>query len=167
MRLEPLQQPYLHPGRAARILVGADGVRAGEVGELHPTTAARFDLEGRVSMLELDLDLLAAAVPDGFRYVPVPDQPPVLQDIAVVVDDTVPAEQIVAAARAAGAPLLTHVGVFDVYRDERRLGPGKVSLALRLVFQDPERTLTEDEATAVRETVVETLAGRFDAELRS
>ena len=65
VRLEPLQQPYLHPGRAARILVGADGVRAGEIGELHPTTAARFDLEGRVAVIELDLDLLAAAVPAG------------------------------------------------------------------------------------------------------
>ncbi len=129
MRLEPLQQPYLHPGRAARILIGADGVRAGEIGELHPSTAARFDLEGRVAVLELDLDLLAAAVPAGFRYAPVPDQPPVLQDIAVVVDDSVPAEQLIAAARSAGAPLLTHVGVFDVYRDERRLGAGKVSLA--------------------------------------
>ena len=167
LRLEPLQQPYLHPGRAARILIGADGVRAGEIGELHPSTAARFDLEGRVAVLELDLDLLAAAVPDGFRYAPVPDQPPVLQDIALVLDDSVPAEQIIAAARRAGAPLLTHVGVFDVYRDERRLGAGKVSLALRLVFQDPERTLTEDEATAVRKTVVEALADRFNAELRS
>ena len=57
--------------------------------------------------------------------------------------------------------------MFDVYRDERRLGPGKVSLALRLVFQDPERTLTEDEASAVRETVVKALAERFGAELRS
>ncbi len=167
VRLEPLQQPYLHPGRAARIVVGAGGARAGEIGELHPTTAARFDLEGRVAILELDLDLLAAAVPDGFRYAPVPDQPPVLQDIAVVVDDTIPAEQIIAAARAAGAPLLTHVRVFDVYRDDHRLGPGKVSLALRLVFQDPERTLTEDEASAVRETVVQALAARFNAELRS
>ena len=89
------------------------------------------------------------------------------RNIALVLDDSVPAEQIIAAARRAGAPLLTHVGVFDVYRDERRLGAGKVSLALRLVFQDPERTLTEDEATAVRKTVVEALADRFKAELRS
>jgi phenylalanyl-tRNA synthetase beta chain len=167
VRLESLQQPYLHPGRAARILLGVEGVPAGEIGELHPTTAARFDLEGRVAVMELDLDLLTAALPAGFRYLPVPDQPPVLQDIAVVVDDTVPAEQILAVAREAGAPLLVHAGVFDVYRDEGRLGPGKVSLAIRLVFQDPERTLTEDEASIVRETVVRALTDRFGAELRS
>ncbi len=167
VRFEPLQQPYLHPGRAARVIVGPNGLRAGEIGELHPVTAERFELEGRVAVFELDLDVLAAAVPAGFGYVPVPDQPPVLQDIAVVVDDSVAAEDLLAVAREAGAPLLTHAGVFDVYRDEQRLGAGKVSLAIRLVFQDPERTLTEDEATAVRETVVRALAERFQAELRS
>ena len=118
-------------------------------------------------MFELDLDVLAAAVPGGFTYAPVPDQPPVLQDIAVVVDDGVAADDLLAVAREAGAPLLTHAGVFDVYRDERRLGAGKVSLAIRLVFQDPERTLTEDEASEVRGAVVAALAARFNAELRS
>ena len=66
-------------------------------------------------------------------------------------------QDLVAAALEAGAPLLTQAGVFDVYRDERRLGAGRVSLAIRLVFQDPERTLTEDEASAVRERVVAAL----------
>lgn len=168
VRLEPAPQPYLHPGRAARIVLGdGEGVVAGELGELHPAVAERFELEGRIAVLELDLDRLAAAVPSAFPYAPVPDQPPVLQDIAVVVDGSVSAEQLTAAAREVGAPLLTHAGVFDVYRDEQRLGAGKVSLAIRLVFQDPERTLTEDEASAVRETVVAALAERFQAELRS
>ena len=97
VRLEPLQQPYLHPGRAARVLVGADAVRAGEIGELHPSTAARFDLEGRVAVLELDLDLPRRGGAGRVCYAPVPDQPPVLQDIAVVVDDGV-------AGRAARSP---------------------------------------------------------------
>ncbi len=166
VRLEPLRQPYLHPGRAARILLGTDGVAAGEIGELHPVTAERFELEGRVAVLELDLDVLTAQVPTRFTYRPVPEQPPVLQDIAVVVGDDVPSADLVATALAAGAPLLTEASVFDVYRDERRLGAGRVSLAIRLVFQDPERTLTEDEASAVRELVVAALRERFGAELR-
>jgi phenylalanyl-tRNA synthetase beta chain len=167
VRLEPIRQPYLHPGRAARILLGERGTPAGEIGELHPATAERFELDGRIAVLELDLDVLAAEAPARFTYAPVPEQPPVLQDIAVVVGDDVPSQELVAAARAAGAPLLTHAGVFDVYRDRERLGAGRVSLAIRLVFQDPSRTLTEDEASAVREQVVGALTAQFGAELRS
>jgi phenylalanyl-tRNA synthetase beta chain len=167
VRLEPIRQPYLHPGRAARILLGERGTPAGEIGELHPATAERFELDGRIAVLELDLDVLAAEAPARFAYVPVPEQPPVLQDIAVVVGDEVPSQDLVAAALAAGAPLLTHAGVFDVFRDPERLGPGRVSLAIRLVFQDPSRTLTEDEASAVREQVVGALTAQFGAELRS
>ncbi len=166
VRLEPTQLAHLHPGRAARILLGSDAVPAGELGELHPDVAARFDIEGRVAVLELDLDLLAAAVPDRFTHRDISDQPPVRQDIAVVVANDVRAGDVIAAALEAGAPLLVNAEVFDVYRDERRLGPGRVSLALRLVFQDPERTLVEDEASAVRAVVVQALERRFAAELR-
>jgi phenylalanyl-tRNA synthetase beta chain len=161
-----VRQPYLHPGRAARILLGDGATPAGELGELHPATAERFELDGRVAILELDLDALTAVAPERFTYAPVPEQPPVLQDIAVVVRDDVPSQDLVEAALAAGAPLLTEAEVFDVYRDEQRLGAGRVSLAVRLVFQDPARTLTEDEASAVREQVVAVLADRFGAELR-
>ncbi len=164
--LERLERPYLHPGRAASILIGTTRTLAGELGELHPDVAARFDLEGRVAVLELDLDLLTAAIPAGFTYAPVPDQPPVRQDIAVVVPDTVEAGSLVASALEAGAPLLTHAEVFDVFRDPARLGPDRVSLAIRLVFQDPERTLTESEASAVRDVIVAALAARYGAELR-
>jgi phenylalanyl-tRNA synthetase beta chain len=166
IRLEAVRQPYLHPGRAARILLGGGATPAGELGELHPATAERFELDGRVAILELDLDALTAVAPERFTYAPVPEQPPVLQDIAVVVRDDVPSQELVEAALAAGAPLLTEAEVFDVYRDEQRLGAGRVSLAIRLVFQDPARTLTEDEASAVREQVVAVLAERFGAELR-
>jgi phenylalanyl-tRNA synthetase beta chain len=163
---ERLSRPYLHPGRAARILLGDDRKPAGELGELHPTVAARFDLEGRVAVLELDLDALTAVIPAGFTYREVPDQPPVRQDIAVVVSDEVEAGAVVAAALESGAPLLEQAHVFDVFRDPARLGEEQRSLAIRLVFQAPDRTLTEDEASAVREQIVAALAERFGARLR-
>jgi phenylalanyl-tRNA synthetase beta chain len=162
--LTPSTRAYLHPGRAATVRV--DDVVVGEIGELHPAVAERLDIDGRVSLFEIDLDLVAALLPAGFTYRPVPDQPPVRQDIAVIVPDDVAAGSIVAAALGAGAPLLSTAEVFDVYRDEARLGAGRVSLAIRLVFQHPERTLTEDEASAVRVTVTDALTARFGAELR-
>jgi phenylalanyl-tRNA synthetase beta chain len=160
----PIAPAHLHPGRAARVICAGETV--GEVGELHPTVVERFDLEGRVAVLELDLDRLAAAAPTRAVYTTIPKLPPVRQDIAVVVADTVAAADVVGAALAAGAPLLVDARVFDVYRDAARLGDGHVSLAVRLTFQDPARTLTEDEASVVRQKVVAALGERFGAKLR-
>jgi phenylalanyl-tRNA synthetase beta chain len=158
------RQASLHPGRSAAIHVGA--TRCGVLGELHPTVAARFELAGRVAVLELDLDRVAATLGSRFTYAAVPDHPPVRQDIAVVVDDSVTSAEVVATITAAGAPLLASATVFDVYRDRERLGAGRVSLAVRLVFQAPDRTLTEDEASAARSAIVAALVARHGAVLR-
>ncbi len=163
-RVERLVAPHLHPGRAARILVGDRVV--GELGELHPLVAERFDLDGPVAIAELDLDLVAAQLPGARLYADVPEQPPVRQDIAVVVGPEVTAEALVATALEVGAPLLRSAEVFDVFADAARLGEGRRSIALHLAFQDAERTLTEDEASAVRTTVTDALRERHAAELR-
>jgi phenylalanyl-tRNA synthetase beta chain len=84
----------------------------------------------------------------------------------VTVDDAVAAGALVEAAREAGGELLRDVRVFDVYRGEQ-VGAGRKSVAIHLSFQSPERTLTDDEADAVRGRIVEALAEHFDAELRS
>jgi phenylalanyl-tRNA synthetase beta chain len=97
---------------------------------------------------------------------PVPTQPPVRQDVAVVVDAAVPSAALVATAREVGAPLLREVEVFDVFRDPERLGPGRVSVGLRLEFGTDERTLVEAEATAAREAITAALAERHGAHLR-
>ena len=96
-----------------------------------------------------------------------PDTPPLRQDIAVVVADEHLAGDVVAAARTAGGELLRDVSVFDVYRDDAALGAGRRSLALRLTFQADDRTLTDDEVAPVREQIVQELAERFGAVLRS
>jgi phenylalanyl-tRNA synthetase beta chain len=158
------RDPFLHPGRAARILVG--GEQAGYVGELHPTVAERLGLSGPAAAFELDVTLVEQHVLGPAIAVAVPDTPPLRQDIAVVVADEHLAGEIVAAARAAGGELLRDVSVFDVYRDEMALGSGRRSLALRLTFQADDRTLTDDEVAPVRAQIVKELAERFGAVLR-
>jgi phenylalanyl-tRNA synthetase beta chain len=146
--------PLLHPGKAAR-------TAEGWFGELHPTA-----LDGTWGAFELDLDALAAAAPAAVTYAEVSSFPEVRQDLAFVVDEEVPAGALLAALREAGAPELREAQVFDEYRGAQ-LGEGKRSLAFRVAFGSTERTLTDEEAGAVRARVVDALASRFGAVLRA
>jgi len=153
LRATRAQLPHLHPGKAAE-------TDAGWLGELHPSL-----LEGAWGVFELDLETLFAPVPERIEYEDVITYPAVRQDIAVVVGEELEAGVLVDAAREAGGDELREVMVFDVYRGEQA-GQGKKSVALHLVFQSAERTLSEEDATAIRARVVQALAERFDAELR-
>jgi phenylalanyl-tRNA synthetase beta chain len=155
----PAAEPFLHPGRAA---TAGD---AGTFGELHPLVAEAFGIEARTSAFDLDLAALLALAPETRRFRDVTTFPPLRQDIAVIVGDDVLAGDVVAAAREAGGELLAALRVFDVYRGAQ-VGDGRYSLALHLVFQAPDRTLTDAEATPLRERVVAELSERFGAELR-
>ncbi len=154
LRVERTQEPWLHPGKAAR-------TNAGWLGELHP---ARLD--GRWGVFELELAALFAAVEPVPTYKDVITFPPVRQDIAVVVAEDVPAGSLVDAAREAAGTELREAHVFDVYRCEQ-VGEGRKSVALALVFQSAERTLSDEDAAALRGRIVALLADRFDAELRA
>jgi phenylalanyl-tRNA synthetase beta chain len=155
----PTDEPFLHPGRAAAV---ADGF----VGELHPLVAEAFGLEGVVAVFELGLDGLRGRPPEEVLYRDVISFPPLRQDIAVVVAEDVPAGRVVGVVReAAGAELAT-VEVFDVYRGPQ-VGEGRKSLALHLVFQAADRTLTDAEADALRERVVASLSEQVGGELRA
>ena len=146
--------PALHPGKAAT-------VDAGWFGELHPAT-----LDGAWGVFELDVETLTATVPERILYRDVITFPALRQDIALVVDESVVAGEVLAVARAAGGEVLRDVSVFDVYRDER-LGAERKSIALHLVFQASDRTLTDDDVVVPREAIVSALAERFGAELRT
>jgi phenylalanyl-tRNA synthetase beta chain len=163
-RVREADHPLFHPGRSARIVV--DGAAIGTVGEIHPTIAHASDLDGPIAMADIDLALLVASVPARGEVGDVSPFPPVRQDIAVVVSRDVPASDVIATVLASGGELLAGAEVFDVYADPERLGPGRVSLALHLVFQADDRTLTEQEASQVRDLVVEALADIHGAELR-
>jgi phenylalanyl-tRNA synthetase beta chain len=155
----PVDEPFLHPGRAA---AAGDGF----VGELHPLVAEAFELEPGVAVFELGLDGLRGRPPEEVLYRDVTTFPPLRQDIAVVVAEDVPAGRVVEVVRSAGGAELTRIEVFDVYRGPQ-VGEGRKSLALHLVFQAPDRTLTDAEADAVRERIVAALAAEVGGELRA
>jgi phenylalanyl-tRNA synthetase beta chain len=150
---ERAQEPFLHPGKAARI-------EAGWVGELHPTVLPGW------SAFELDLATLFAAVPDAIEYEDVITYPALRQDLAFVVAEEVAAADLIEAARAAAGPELRELRVFDVYRGDQ-VGQGRKSLAFNASFQSPDRTLTDEEAAELRGRIVEALLERFGAELRA
>jgi len=136
----------------------------GYAGELHPRVCAALDLPPRTSVMELDLDALPPApVPAG---PPISGFPPVLIDIALLVADEIPAAEVEASLREGAGELLEAVRLFDVYT-----GPpvreGSRSLAFALTLRAPDRTLTSDEATAVRDAAVAAAARRTGAELRA
>jgi phenylalanyl-tRNA synthetase beta chain len=151
-RWEATQEPFLHPGKAARI-------ESGWVGEVHPSLLPGW------SAFELDLETLFARVPDAVEYEDVITFPPVKQDLAFVVPEEVTAGALVEAAREAAGPELREMRAFDVYRGEQA-GEGRKSLAFGVVFQSAERTLSDEDAAALRARIVEALAERFGAELR-
>jgi phenylalanyl-tRNA synthetase beta chain len=123
------------------------------------------ELAGEWGYFELDLDSLFERVPDLPLYEDVITYPPVKQDLAFAVPDDVLAGDLVEAARDA-APELRDMRPFDVYRGEQ-VGPGRKSIAFSVEFQSPERTLTDEEAAALREKIVEALKSKFGAELRA
>jgi phenylalanyl-tRNA synthetase beta chain len=124
------------------------------------------ELPGDWGAFELDVDLLVARVPDLVVYEDVITYPPVHQDLAFSVPEDVPAGALVAAAREAAGPELRAMVPFDVYRGDQ-VGPGRKSIAFSVTFQSPERTLSDEDATALRERIVSALERRFGATLRA
>jgi phenylalanyl-tRNA synthetase beta chain len=154
---------YLHPGKAA--LVKLDGQVLGVLGELHPMTKAKYEFgESPVIVAEFDLDALRMLTP-SYGVTPVADVPPVLEDIAVIVDESVPAERVEGLIKQTGGKTVTQVRLFDVYRGEQ-IGAGKKSLAYSLTYQS-DRTMTDAEAAAIRNKIVKRLEYEIGAKLRS
>ncbi|MGH2952452.1 MAG: phenylalanine--tRNA ligase subunit beta [Solirubrobacterales bacterium] len=148
-------ESFLHPGRAG--MVAVDGVAAGWIGELHPLVCRAWDLE-RAAGFEIDLAPLVARSEIGReQYEDVISYPAVHQDIAAVVAEDVPAADVRSAVLKGGGELLRSAEVFDLYRGEQ-VGEGRKSVALRLQFRAPDRTLTDEEVAGRRETIREALA---------
>lgn len=157
---------FLHPGRAARVTVDADGdaQTIGLLGEVHPRVAERWDLP-RVAVFLLDLDRLLPLAPDAVPFRAVGQFPDARFDLAVLVADDVTAARTVAVARKAGGKLLEDVRVFDAYRG-KGVPEGQVSLALRFRLRAPDRTLTDEEIGGARDKIVGALAKELGGVLR-
>ncbi len=150
LEIVPGDEPFLHPGRSGRVIV--DGEDCGWIGEIHPVVCREWDLDAAAGF-EVDLAPLVAASPIGDEtYEDVISYPAVHQDVAVVVDDAVPAAAVRSAVLEGGGDLLRSAEVFDLYRGEQ-VGEGRKSLALRLTFRAEDRTLTDEEVAERRETI--------------
>jgi phenylalanyl-tRNA synthetase beta chain len=149
-----------HPGRCAVILL--DGAEIGHAGELHPAVCKAFRVPPRTSAAEIDLDaLLDRAV----LITPAPSfsaYPVAKEDVALVVDDDVPAEVVRRTLQEGAGPLLESVRLFDLYTSPQ-IGAGKKSLAFALRFRAPDRTLTEAETGAARDAAVALAVERHGA----
>ena len=165
IRYEPLEHPTFHPGKSARVMVG--DLEAGVMGELHPLVRRNYDLPTTPLLAaDFNLDGLLAAIPPRFDVAAVPAFPPVLEDLAVVVEEAVSAERVTETIRQAGGDALASLRLFDVYRGEQ-IGQGLKSLAYSLAYQASDRTLTDQESAQIRQRIVRRLQQELNARLRS
>jgi phenylalanyl-tRNA synthetase beta chain len=160
----PSSLAYLHPGRAAQLILGEKSV--GSFGQLHPTVAGHYGLGNRAALVaELDLESILTKVPERYHFKPVPRFPSALRDIAIVVEEAITAEQVMKELRAAGGDLLSDIRLFDVYRGES-IPPGTKSLAFALSYQAPDRTLTDKEVDKAHKKIEDRVKHVLKAQVR-
>ena len=171
-RFTPTQHPTFHPGRCALLELprsSGNGEETfspiGVVGEVHPVVQQRYDLPHRAYLCEIDLESLYAAVPTHQTYQPISRHQELTRDLALVVDQQVPAQDIQGTIVRQGGELLRSVTLFDVYTGDP-IPEGKKNLTYSLVYQSQERTLTDAEANTLQERILRTLNEDFGAVLR-
>ncbi len=153
-----------HPGKSAR-LIAHDRV-IGVMGEIHPLVSVNYDFEdGPVLAAELYLDELLPLLDQGFQVSPISNFPAMVEDIALIIDEDIPASRVEELIHRAGGKLLADVKLFDLFRSEK-IGSGKKSLAYQLTYQAFDRTLSVSDAAATRKKIVKTLSYEIGAVLR-
>jgi len=159
----PAASQTFHPGKCAEIRCG-DTV-LGVMGELHPLVLERFDCTNNVIAADLDLETIITMMSEAFDLQAVSDFPPVYEDIAVIVEESVTAEQIEALIKQTGGRLLASVKLFDIFRSEN-IGTGKKSMAYAMKYQSYDGTLSENETTKLRNKIIKRLEHELGAKLR-
>jgi len=152
----------LLPMRGANIIVGDD--RIGVLGELHPKVAQAFELSGATCLIEIDLEKLLTKISGTKEYQPIPRFPSVTRDISLVVDEQVSYRTVENIIR--NFTLVTQITLFDLYRGEQ-IAEGKKSFAIRIVYQSPSNTLTDEEVDQTQEQMLAKLHQELGATLRS
>ena len=156
--------PTWHPGRTAALYIG--DVYAGLFGEIHPLVAKNYDLKGTVYAAELDLAALIGQGEVVPVYEPTPIYPAVPRDLAIVVDRAVAVGEIEKAIRAAEPAYLKAINVFDVY-EGLQVGLDKKSVAFSLVFQAPDKTLTDDLVQVELDKIIAVIERDLGGQLRA
>ncbi|MGE9781102.1 phenylalanine--tRNA ligase subunit beta [Janibacter sp. G368] len=163
LQVEAAQREPFHPGRCVAVTL-ADGSVVGHAGELHPKVCTALELPERTVAAELDLDAIIAAAGHPVTPAQLSTQPPANTDVALVVDEGVPAAAVAAALRSGAGDDLESLTLFDVFRGDQ-VGEGRKSLAYRLTFRT-DRTLTTDEVSALRDKAVASAASATGAQQR-
>ncbi|SER41331.1 phenylalanyl-tRNA synthetase beta chain [Nitrosomonas sp. Nm51] len=162
INFQAVQHPAFHPGKSAQIMVGAKP--AGWIGELHPRWQRQYDLSHPVILFELLLDSL---LPVSLAQIKeIPKYPAVRRDIAVIVDNQMPVQTILSSMYEKKPEIVTEITLFDVYRG-KAVGEHNKSLAFKVMLQDAQKTLTDDEAEAAISSLLKILKAKFDAALRN
>lgn len=157
-----------HPGRCAELIVrdsSGEAVIIGAAGELHPGVVEAYGLPARACAVEIDLDRLVACAPGGGEIPGLSAFPLAKEDVALIVDEKIPASEVAAALTEGAGGLLESLALFDVFRGPQ-IGQGRKSLAYSLRFRGADRTLTQAEVAAARDGAVQVATERLGASLR-
>jgi len=152
----------LFPGRAVDIIISGDKV--GIIGELHPKVTQAFELSGTVYLIEMDMEKLLDKTTRLKEYRAIPRFPGLSRDISLVIDKQVTYQQVEVIIQS--FPLVKKVTLFDLYRGEQ-IPEGKKSFAVRIVYQSPEHTLTDEEVDIIQKQMLDRLHQELGATLRS
>lgn len=165
VRYQPTAQEPYHPGRAAAIYSGETLI--GSLGDLHPVIQSHFDLGAHpLITAEINISLLTDLVPAWYASKPVNTHPPVLEALAVIVDESIAADQVLASLKMGGGKLLREIRLFDVFRGAQ-VGEGKKSLAYNLTYQADDHTLNEKDAANIRNRIIRRLQQDLGATIRT
>lgn len=153
----------MHPGRTAVLKLNDNVI--GFLGQLHPIAAKEADLK-ETYVFDVDLDAALDAYENVPSFTDIPKYPAISRDIAFILDEEVLAGEVQSLIKEVGAPLVKQVHIFDVYQGEH-LENGKKSIAYHLIYQDPEKTLKDDEVETSYQEIVKAVADKFNAYVRS
>jgi len=148
-----------HPGQSA--IIELQGKQIGVMGKLHPNT-----IKGNVYALEIDLDKLLINRGTKMSFKEIPKYPSIIKDFAFVVDKSISAGDIIAQIKKSGGKLLANISIFDLYTGENVLENEK-SIAFKLEFMEPTRTLTDDEVMEIFNKIISDIESKFNAKLRN
>src|SRR4030042_1088460 len=162
----PFSEPFLHKGQASDVYVS--GSRLGYLGVLGPDIVEKLDIKKHkpeIVLFEIDLDLLMKYIPDSITYTPIPKYPSVERDVAVVVNEDIPASDILDMIRVFPSEIIEEVSVFDYYKGGN-IPEGKKSLAFSITYRSKERTLTDEEVEKLHFSIVEHILNKTGGEMR-
>ncbi len=158
-----VKEDIFHPGKSAVVYAADKGI--GVLGEVHPDLKIKFDLKRPAYLFELDIDAILDVSGGYRRYSPLPKFPESIRDIAFIIDENIPYQEIINSINGLETKLIETFELFDVYYGGI-VPPGKRSMALRITYRSMERTLTNEEVDEIHSKAARAISEKFKAEIR-